>query len=188
MAGAMIIALLFLSAGAMLGVRGEDPYLFFTWNVTYGTRSPLGVPQQVILINDQFPGPNINSTSNNNIVINVFNNIDEPFLLTWSGVQQRKNSWQDGVLGTNCPILPGTNFTYHFQVKDQIGSYFYYPTTGMHRAVGGFGGLRINSRLLIPVPYADPEDDYTVVLNDWHTKSPHCSPEAIGWRPLSCKA
>ncbi|KAJ6392607.1 hypothetical protein OIU77_022166 [Salix suchowensis] len=188
MAGVMFMVLLCFSAGAMLGVRGEDPYLFFTWNVTYGTRSPLGVPQQVILINDQFPGPNINSTSNNNIVINVFNNIDEPFLLTWSGVQQRKNSWQDGVLGTNCPILPGTNFTYHFQVKDQIGSYFYYPTTGMHRAVGGFGGLRINSRLLIPVPYADPEDDYTVVLNDWHTKSPHCSPEAIGWRPLSCKA
>jgi L-ascorbate oxidase len=171
MAGVMFMVLLCLSAGAMLGVQGEDPYLFFTWNVTYGTLSPLGVPQQVILINDQFPGPNINSTSNNNIVINVFNNIDEPFLLTWSGIQQRKNSWQDGVLGTNCPILPGTNFTYHFQVKDQIGSYIYYPTTGMHRAAGGFGGLRINSRLLIPVPYADPEDDYTVVLNDWYTKS-----------------
>ncbi|KAJ6430794.1 hypothetical protein OIU84_018326 [Salix udensis] len=41
----------------------------------------------------------------------------------------------------------------------------------MHRTAGGFGGLRINSRLLIPVPYADPEDDYTVILNDWYTKS-----------------
>lgn len=61
----------------------EDPYLYFTWNITYGTLSPLGVPQQVILINGQFPGPTINSTSNNNIVVNVFNNIDEPFLLSW---------------------------------------------------------------------------------------------------------
>jgi len=42
--------------------------------------------------------------------------------------------------------------TYHFQVKDQIGSFFYYPSTGLHRAVGGFGGLWIFSRLLIPVP------------------------------------
>jgi len=75
------------------------------------------------------------------------------------------------VLGTNCPIPPGANYTYHFQVKDQIGSYIYYPTTGMHRAAGGFGGLRVNSRLLIPVPYADPEDDYTVILNDWYTSS-----------------
>jgi len=29
-------------------INAEDPYLFFTWTVTYGTRSPLGVPQQVI--------------------------------------------------------------------------------------------------------------------------------------------
>lgn len=82
MGGVMLLLLLCLSAGAMM-VRAEDPYLFFTWNVTYGTISPLGIPQQGILINGQFPGPNINSTTNNNIVINVFNNLDEPFLLTW---------------------------------------------------------------------------------------------------------
>ena len=56
-------------------------------------------------------------------------------------------------------------------MKDQIGSYFYYPTTGLQRAVGGFGGLRIFSRLLIPVPYADPEDEYWVLIGDWYGKS-----------------
>ncbi|CAN1294609.1 L-ascorbate oxidase homolog [Linum perenne] len=167
----MMMMVSLLGTGAILGVQGGDPYLFFTWNVSYGIRSPLGVPQQVILINDQFPGPRINSTSNNNIVVNVFNNLDDPFLLTWDGVQQRKNSWEDGVLGTNCPILPGTNYTYHFQVKDQIGSFHYYPSTALHKAVGGFGGISINSRLLIPVPYPDPEDDYTVLINDWYPKS-----------------
>ncbi|KAF5725542.1 multi-copper oxidase type 1 family protein [Tripterygium wilfordii] len=171
MDGVILVLLLCLAAGTVSMVRGEDPYIFFTWNITYGTISPLGVPQQAIMINNQFPGPNINSTSNNNVVVNVFNNLDEPFLLTWTGIQQRKNSWQDGVLGTNCPIAPGTNYTYHFQVKDQIGSYIYYPSVGMHRAIGGFGGLRINSRLLIPVPYPDPEDDYTVIINDWYTKT-----------------
>ncbi|XP_021816674.1 L-ascorbate oxidase homolog [Prunus avium] len=170
MSSMMYMLLLCLSAGLISVVQGEDPYLYFTWNVTFGTISPLGVPQQGILINGQFPGPNINSTSNNNIVLNVFNNLDEPLLFTWSGVQQRKNSWQDGTLGTMCPIPPGQNYTYRFQVKDQIGSYFYYPITAMHRASGGFGGLRINSRLLIPVPYADPEDDYTVLIGDWYAK------------------
>jgi hypothetical protein len=29
-------------------VNGEDPYKFFTWNITYGIIYPLGVPQQVI--------------------------------------------------------------------------------------------------------------------------------------------
>ena len=28
-------------------VTADDPYKYFTWTVTYGTLSPLGVPQQV---------------------------------------------------------------------------------------------------------------------------------------------
>jgi L-ascorbate oxidase len=160
---------LYLSAGAIT-VHAEDPYHFFEWNVTYGTIAPLGVPQQGILINGQFPGPKINCTSNNNIVVNVFNNLDEPFLLTWNGVQHRKNSWQDGTLGTMCPILPGKNFTYHFQVKDQIGSFYYFPTTGLHKASGAIGGLQVHSRDLIPVPFDNPADEYFLLLGDWYNK------------------
>ncbi|BBG99988.1 SKU5 similar 5 [Prunus dulcis] len=66
-----------------------------------------------------------------------------------NGVQQRRNSWQDGVFGTNCPIPPGQNFTYALQVKDQIGSYFYFPSLGFHKAAGGFGGIKIASRSVI---------------------------------------
>ncbi|PKA66971.1 L-ascorbate oxidase like [Apostasia shenzhenica] len=167
----IVLLLALLSPAAIPSVRAEDPYLFFTWNVTYGTISLFRVPKQVILINGQFPGPNINCSSNNNIVVNVFNNLDEPFLLTWNGIQQRKNSWQDGMPGTTCPIPPGKNFTYHFQPKDQIGSFFYYPTLGMQRSAGGFGGLRVNSRLLIPVPFPDPAGDFSVFAGDWYTKS-----------------
>ncbi|XP_020266108.1 L-ascorbate oxidase homolog [Asparagus officinalis] len=77
------VALVVLLAAIAGIARAEDPYIFFTWNVTYDTISPLGVPQRAILINGQFPGPNINSTTNNNVVINVFNNLNEPFLLSW---------------------------------------------------------------------------------------------------------
>ena len=38
---------------------------------------------QGILINGQFPGPQINSVTNDNIVVNVFNNLDQSFLITW---------------------------------------------------------------------------------------------------------
>ncbi|KAG6516693.1 hypothetical protein ZIOFF_027166 [Zingiber officinale] len=164
------VVVLLIAAALFLAVGAEDPYLYFTWKVSYGTAAPLGVPQRVILVDGQFPGPNINSTTNNNIVINVFNELDEPFLFSWNGIQQRKNSWQDGVAGTNCPIQPGKNFTYHFQVKDQIGSFYYFPSLGMQKAVGGFGGLRVNSRLLIPVPFDPPADDFTVLINDWYAK------------------
>ncbi|KDP47151.1 hypothetical protein JCGZ_00042 [Jatropha curcas] len=155
-------------------VGAEDPYRFFDWNVTYGDIYPLGVKQQGILINGQFPGPDIYSVTNNNLIINVHNSLPEPFLISWNGVQQRRNSYQDGVYGTTCPIPPGKNFTYTLQVKDQIGSFFYFPSLAFHKAAGGFGGIRILSRPLIPVPFPEPADDFTVLIGDWfktnHTK------------------
>ncbi|GLJ13828.1 hypothetical protein SUGI_0220870 [Cryptomeria japonica] len=157
----------FISSSAL----AEDPYKFFTWNITYGTIWPLGVPQQGILINGQFPGPDIDSTTNDNIIINVFNNLNQKFLLSWSGIQQRRNSWQDGVFGTNCPIPPGKNFTYKFQVKDQIGTYFYFPSMYYHKAAGGFGGLKVVSRPLIPVPFPAPDGDVTLLIGDWYKRN-----------------
>lgn len=97
-------------------VKADDPYRYYTWTVTYGTLSPLGVPQQVglvavsgmskcsiafsvsgflkvsnvffsvlqvILINGQFPGPSLDVVTNDNIILNLINKLDEPFLLTW---------------------------------------------------------------------------------------------------------
>ena len=101
--------------------------------------------------------------------------IDHPFLCFGkyrNGIQQRRNSFEDGVFGTTCPIPPGRNFTYMLQVKDQIGSFYYFPSLAFHKAAGGFGGIRILSRPRIPVPFPDPAGDYTVLIGDWY-KSNH---------------
>ena len=89
-------------------------------------------------------------------------------VLSRNGIQQRRNSWQDGVAGTNCPILPGQSWTYHFKLKDQIGSYFYYPSLLFQKAAGGFGSIRINPRSIIPSPFAPPADDFVVLIGDWY--------------------
>lgn len=88
-----------------------------------------------------------------------------------NGIQQRKTPWQDGVVGTNCPIPPGKNWTYHFQTKDQIGTFSYFPSTAMHRAAGGFGGLNVNQRTVISKPYPEPAGDFTLVIGDWYKTS-----------------
>ncbi|KAJ6748125.1 MONOCOPPER OXIDASE-LIKE PROTEIN SKS1 [Salix purpurea] len=92
-----------------------DPTISYDFKLSYITVSPLGVPQKVLAINGQFPGPLVNATTNNNVIIKVYNDLDEDLLMTWPGIQMRRNSWQDGVLGTNCPIPPKWDFNYTFQ-------------------------------------------------------------------------
>lgn len=70
--------------------------------------------------------------------------------------------------GTTCPIPPGGNFTYIMQAKDQIGTYYYFPSLAFHKAAGGFGGIRVLSRPQIPVPFPPPAADYTVLIGDWY--------------------
>ncbi|ONM57619.1 SKU5 similar 4 [Zea mays] len=167
-AARVLFSILGLALALPLLVAGDDPYRFFTWTVTYGDIYPLGVKQQGILINNQFPGPQIEAVTNDNLIINVFNKLNEPFLLSWSGLQQRRNSFEDGVAGTTCPIPPGSNFTYIMQAKDQIGTYYYFPSLAFHKAAGGFGGIRVLSRPQIPVPFPPPAADYTVLIGDWY--------------------
>lgn len=175
---AAVGALLLCVATSLFHITSaEDPYKFFNWNVTYGDIYPLGVRQRGILINGQFPGPDIHSVTNDNLIINVFNSLNEPFLISWNGIQQRRNSFEDGVSGTTCPIPPGRNFTYILQVKDQIGSFYYFPSLAFQKAAGGFGGIRILSRPRIPVPFPEPAGDYTVLIGDWY-KSNHTTLKA----------
>ncbi|CAN1748063.1 Monocopper oxidase-like protein SKU5 [Linum perenne] len=149
----------------------EDPFAFYDFEVSYITASPLGEPQQVIAINGKFPGPTINVTTNYNVVVNVRNKLDEHLLMHWSGIQQRRSSWQDGLPGTNCPIPPKWNWTYQFQVKDQVGSFFYFPSLNMQRASGGFGSFIINNRDIIPIPFDKPDGDIVILIGDWYKRN-----------------
>nr|CAD1835199.1 unnamed protein product [Ananas comosus var. bracteatus] len=151
---------------SVISVVSESPYRFFNWNVTFGNISPLGPPTGD---SDQW---DVSGARYLRVLLPLSLYMDK------NGVQQRKNSWEDGVYGTNCPIPPGANFTYKLQVKDQIGSFFYFPSLAFHKAAGGFGGIRVLSRPLIPVPFPPPADDFTVLIGDWFMKN-HTDLKAI---------
>lgn len=86
-----------------------------------------------------------------------------------NGLQMRRNSWNDGVAGTNCPIPPGANWTYVFQAKDEVGSFFYRPSLGLHAAAGGHGPVRVNNRPSVPVPFPHPDGgELDVLVGDWY--------------------
>ncbi|XWS75217.1 hypothetical protein CRYUN_Cryun01aG0066600 [Craigia yunnanensis] len=166
----MLIISAFIFTLLITIVNGAD--IFLEWHVAINTSvNPFPVEQPVITINGMFPGPLINATTNDNIHVNVFNNLDEPLLFTWNGIQQRLNSWQDGVSGTNCPIQPGKNWTYVFQVKDQIGTFIYFPSINFLKAGGGFGPIRVNNREVIKVPFPKPEAEFDLLIGDWYQKN-----------------
>ncbi|CAH8383628.1 unnamed protein product [Eruca vesicaria subsp. sativa] len=164
---ASVISFALLSRSSL----AEDPSVSYVYELSYITASPLGVPQQVIAVNGIFPGPVVTATTNYNVEVNVFNRLDEPLLLTWNGIEMRRNAWQDGVLGTNCPIPPKWNFTYSFQVKDQIGSFFYFPSLNFQRASGGFGPIVIDNQDRIPLPFTKPDGEITFMIGDWFTQN-----------------
>lgn len=93
----------------------------------------------------------------------------------------RRNSWQDGVLGTNCPIPPRWNFTYGFQLKDQIGSFYYSPSLNFQRASGGFGPIIINNRDPVPLPFSKPDGEISFVIGDWYTQNHTVSALGVYW-------
>lgn len=41
------------------------------------------INQQVIVINDMFPGPILKATAGDVVNVNIFNRLTEPFLMTW---------------------------------------------------------------------------------------------------------
>ncbi|KAK9724455.1 hypothetical protein RND81_05G073300 [Saponaria officinalis] len=149
---------------------GADDSQNFTFTYSYKTLSPLGKPQQVIAVNDQFPGPVIEVTTNVNVAVDVKNKLDEDLLVNWNGIHLQDDPWQDGVHGTNCPIPPKRNFIYRFQAKDQVGSFFYHPSVNFQRAAGGFGPIILKNRTVVPLPFAKPDGDITLMIGDWYTR------------------
>lgn len=212
---------------SLLWVNAEDPYRYYTWTITYGTISPLGVPQQVsfFFFHLYFSLWNFSDQIKNLIILlcraslSMDNSLAHQLklslmttlllmsLISWTnlsslhglwivifsylitlskhdilaneiymaqnflirnGIKQRKTSWQDGVLGTNCPVLPRTNWTYKFQLKDQVGTFTYFASTSMHRAAGAFGAFNVAARSVIPIPYRIPIGDFTILISDWY--------------------
>lgn len=64
--------------------------------------------------------------------------------------------------------MPGKNWTYIFQVKDQIGSFFYFPSILFHKAAGGYGPIRLNNQVNVPIPFPQPDYEYDVLIGDWY--------------------
>ncbi|KAG9253633.1 multicopper oxidase-domain-containing protein [Emericellopsis atlantica] len=144
----------------------------YEFTVSRGVIAPDGYQRDVLLINDQFPGPLIEANWGDTIQVQVLNNItgpEEGTALHWHGLLHRDMPWEDGVPSvTQCPIAPGESYTYNF-IADMHGSTWYHSHYSAQYADGLFGPMVI---------YGPEQEEYDidlgpVMLSDWYHRQYH---------------
>ncbi|XP_048548225.1 laccase-15-like [Triticum urartu] len=122
----------------------------------------------VTVVNGQLPGPAIEVTEGDSLVVHVINKSPSGLTIHWHGVKQQLNCWADGAgMITQCPIQPNKNFTYRFNVKGQEGTLWWHAHVGCLRAT-------IHGALLIrprsgpnSYPFPRPNKEIPIVIGEW---------------------
>ncbi|KAG9233290.1 multicopper oxidase-domain-containing protein [Amylocarpus encephaloides] len=109
--------------------------------------APDGFTREFLVINGQFPGPLIEANWGDTIQVTVHNQLSNPeegTALHWHGILQKTSQWMDGVPAiSQCPIPPGSTFTYTF-TADLYGSSWYHSHYSAQYAGGIVGPMIIH--------------------------------------------
>lgn len=76
----------------------------YDFTISRATLSPDGVAREMIVVNNQFPGPLLEANWGDIVEVTVFNNItgpEEPTSLHYHGVLQSQTPWSDGTPGVS---------------------------------------------------------------------------------------
>ncbi|KAF9462321.1 multicopper oxidase-domain-containing protein [Collybia nuda] len=126
---------------------------------------PDGFNRSAVLSNRQFPAPLISLHKHDQLQVNVVNRLTDISMaqgtsIHWHGLFQHKAASQDGVAWvTQCPISPGEDFQYNFNVGEQTGTYWYHS----HIATQYCDGLRLH--LPSPLGFQAFENPQSTVIN-----------------------
>ncbi|KAG0167903.1 hypothetical protein DFQ28_007326 [Apophysomyces sp. BC1034] len=87
----------------------------------------------VLVVNDQFPGPPIRVTNNDDVHIIVRNKADVATTIHYHGIFQIGTTEADGMPNvTQAAIAPGEEYHQYFKVINQAGTYFYHAHVDLH--------------------------------------------------------
>ncbi|KAJ9516034.1 hypothetical protein QJQ45_024447 [Haematococcus lacustris] len=137
-----------------------------------------GRQRDIILVNGLFQ-PTLMANVNDTIKITLINNLPTNLPQTASGIAIHFHglsmwdnaTWADGTsYVTQCPLQPGSSFTYSFQADESPGTYFWHDHSTMNRANGLQGALILAfPRVTPPIvsPYPPVTAEYTMLLSDW---------------------
>ncbi|PKI43411.1 hypothetical protein CRG98_036168 [Punica granatum] len=124
-------------------------------------------PQVITAVNGSLPGPTIKAREGDTLVIHVFNRSPYNLTIHWHGIFQRLTSWADGPnYITQCPILPGSMYTYRFTITGQEGTFWWHAHVSWLRATV-YGALIIRPSRGHTYPFPKPYKEVPLLLGEW---------------------
>ncbi|KAG0530940.1 hypothetical protein BDA96_05G230900 [Sorghum bicolor] len=126
----------------------------------------------VTVVNGQLPGPTIEVTEGDSVIVHVVNKSPYNMTIHWHGVYQMRNCWNDGVpMVTQRPIPPNGNFTYRFDVAGQEGTLWWHAHDAFLRGTI-YGALIIRPRQggAAAYPFPKPHKEVPILIGEWWEK------------------
>ncbi|MCO5603578.1 hypothetical protein L7F22_057729 [Adiantum nelumboides] len=141
--------------------------------ISYKSVTRLCHTKDIVVVNDQFPGPKVLVDEGDNIIITVRNLVNSSITIHWHGVKQLTTAWSDGpAYITQCPIQRYQTYTYRFQIIGQRGTLFWHAHISWLRAtVYGAFIIRPTSMFHSLNPSLPPNGDVVelppIILGEW---------------------
>ncbi len=161
MNGKLLLILLVIIASVQ-GCAGTAPHLQLVPQEGTHPFPFFDSPTPVWRYNQQIPGPTIKAKEGSILVVDLFNQLNEPTSVHWHGL--RIDNAMDGVPGvTQDPIQPGERFSYRLRLQE-AGTFWYHPhfNSGEQMERGLKGVLIVEERDKLPW-----SQDLVVLLDDW---------------------
>ncbi|KAL6654554.1 hypothetical protein ACP70R_008019 [Stipagrostis hirtigluma subsp. patula] len=163
---AVIFFLMTTTALQVVASVVEHTFIVSQVNMTHLCKETL-----ITVVNGQLPGPMIEITEGDTVVVHVINKSPYNITIHWHGVKQQLNCWADGVpMITQCPILPNHNFTYRFDVAGQEGTLWWHAHVAFLRGTL-HGAFIIRPRHGISsYPFPKPHMEIPIIIGEWWDK------------------
>ncbi|XP_059453483.1 laccase-14-like [Corylus avellana] len=161
-----LIWLACLTASFFCMVRGDAHHYDFLLREKNFMR--LCSTKSMLVVNDSFPGPVIYVHKGDTVFVNVHNQGNYGVTIHWHGIKQPRNPWSDGPeYITQCPIEPGSNFTYEVILSTEEGTLWWHAHSDWTRS-SVHGAIVIYPIEGMTYPYPKPDDEEIFVLGSWY--------------------
>ncbi|KAK8613161.1 hypothetical protein V6N13_100934 [Hibiscus sabdariffa] len=138
-----------------------------TFHVQNLTLNRLCNSHVITAVNGSLPGPTIYAREGDTVIIHVLNYSPYNLTIHWHGVFQMLSGWADGPdMVTQCPLRPGTKYTYRFKIIKQEGTLWWHAHISKLRATV-YGAIIIRPRPGNSYPFPKPYREVPIVLGEW---------------------